>query len=94
MNKRLPATIYIPFTKDCYQDLNIVNIIVSEARVFNTKERAPYYICLESFYNPTYNEGISRDKKIRSAIHIKRDNFKKPHLFEDDLSPSRKSGLR
>jgi phosphatidylinositol 4-kinase len=27
VNRRLPATIYIPFTKECYQDLNIINIV-------------------------------------------------------------------
>lgn len=27
VKKRLPATIYIPFTKDSYQDLNIINIL-------------------------------------------------------------------
>jgi len=37
VNKRLPATIYIPFTKDSYQDLNIVNILCEESKVFKTK---------------------------------------------------------
>jgi hypothetical protein len=27
VKKRLPATIYIPFTKDSYQDLNIISIL-------------------------------------------------------------------
>ncbi len=84
MNHRLPATIYIPFTNQCYQDLNIVNIVSDEARVFSTKERAPYYICLESFYNPTYNEGMSKDKKIRSFNHLKMKNIRKTDLFEEE----------
>ena len=83
MNRRLPATIYIPFTKESYQDLNIINIVCTEAKVFNTKERAPFYICLESFYNPSYNEGISKDKKIRSFTHMKmKNNVKKADLFD------------
>jgi phosphatidylinositol 4-kinase B len=88
VNQKLPATIYIPLTKECYQDLNVISIVWNESRVFSTKERAPYYICLESFYNPTYNEGISRDKKIRSVSRLKREHLKKPHLFHD-ASPTR-----
>ena len=81
----MPATVYIPFTSECYQDMNIIGIALNESRVFSTKERAPYYICLESFYNPTYNEGISRDKKIRSASRLRKEHLKKTHLFEDEI---------
>lgn len=85
MNKRLPATIYIPFTKDCYQDLNIINIVCEEARVFSTKERAPFYICLESFHNPTYNEGVSKDKKIRSFTHLHLRNSRRHDHPEEEI---------
>jgi len=84
VNQRLPANVYIPFTKDYYQDMNIINIVVDQARVFSTKERAPYYICMESFCNPSYNEGISKDKKIRSLNHIHRKNLKQSNLFEEE----------
>jgi hypothetical protein len=57
-------------------------VVYEESKVFATKERAPYYVCFEAFFNPTYNEGVSRDKKIRSDLHIKKEHLKKPHLFE------------
>lgn len=86
MNTRLPAIVYVPFTKDKYQDLNIVNIVLSESRVFNTKERVPYYICMESFYNPTYNDKMSKDKKIRSFSHAQTMNSKRKDSFEEEIS--------
>ena len=48
INKRLPATVYIPFTSNFYQDLNVISVVTGETRVFSTKERAPYYVCFES----------------------------------------------
>lgn len=56
MNERLPACVYIPFSKskvlkilDFIRLSNVLNIVASECRIFSTKERAPYYICLEVF---------------------------------------------
>lgn len=63
MNLKLPACVYVPFTKstsinyaDCNQYYNVLNIVVEETRIFSTKTRAPFYICLE-VYNPI--EGFS-----------------------------------
>lgn len=39
---------------------------------------------MESFYNPTYNEKISKDKKIRSFSHIKKRQKKKKQYIEED----------
>lgn len=54
---------YVPFTKsnsslikDSDQYFNVLNIVVEETRIFSTKMRAPFYICLE-VYNPI--EGFS-----------------------------------
>lgn len=63
MNLKLPACVYVPFTKsksmvysDSNQYYNVVNIVVEETKIFSTKMRAPFYICLE-VYNPI--EGFS-----------------------------------
>lgn len=41
---------------------NVLNIVASECRVFSTKERAPYYICVEVF-NPV--ETLEEDDQDR-----------------------------
>lgn len=53
MNSKLPSCVYIPFTKSkaiSYIDtnlyFNVLNIVVEETRIFSTKMRAPFYVCL------------------------------------------------
>jgi len=46
INLKLPACVYIPFVKDSDQYFNILNIVFEETRIFSTKQRAPFYICL------------------------------------------------
>ena len=49
MNEQLPANIYIPFSHEEIRSHIILNIVVPETKIFSTKERAPFYICLEIF---------------------------------------------
>jgi len=49
INKNLPSNNYIPFIKDSVRNYVIAHIPVSEARIFRTKNRAPYCITLEIF---------------------------------------------
>jgi len=51
LNKALPSSVYIPFVKDSVRCYSILDVVVEETRVFSTKERSPFYICLEIF-NP------------------------------------------
>ena len=51
INEKLPAAVYIPFITNSIRNYAILNIIGSESRVFSTKERAPFYICIE-IYRP------------------------------------------
>ena len=51
VNLKLPACVYVPFVKDSKQFYNILNIVIEETQIFSTKQRAPFYICLE-VYNP------------------------------------------
>lgn len=46
MNLKLPACVYVPFVKDSDEFCNILNIVVEETKIFSTKQRAPFYICL------------------------------------------------
>jgi hypothetical protein len=45
----------------------VLNVVVDEARVFSTKERAPFYICLEIF-NPAEQLSEEEVKKLEELI--------------------------
>jgi phosphatidylinositol 4-kinase len=49
LNKLLPSEVYIPFNSYKARQSAVLHIPVSEARVFTTKERAPFKICVEVF---------------------------------------------
>ena len=49
INTYLPAAVYIPFYYSNIRNYAVLNIVVGESRVFSTKERSPYYICIELF---------------------------------------------
>jgi len=49
MNKKLPCAVYIPFFRNSLRYYTILSIDVDHARVFSTKERAPYSIYIEVF---------------------------------------------
>lgn len=49
MNEHLPAAVYVPFFKKSIRNYIILNIVEDEAMCFSTKERVPYYVCMEIF---------------------------------------------
>lgn len=49
LNSLLPACAYIPFNDLKARNCAILHIPITEARVFTTKERAPFKICIEIF---------------------------------------------
>ena len=49
MNASLPAAVYVPFFKKSIRNHIVLNIVVDESMCFSTKERVPYYVCMEMF---------------------------------------------
>lgn len=49
LNRLLPAGVYVPFNLFKARNCAVLHIPVSEARVFTTKERAPFKISIEVF---------------------------------------------
>jgi len=50
MNRVLrPSYVYIPIVKESLRYYSVLNIVAEETKVFSTKERAPFYVCLELF---------------------------------------------
>ena len=51
INSKLPAAAYLPFDKSFTRECAVLHIPISEVKVFKTKERAPFLICIE-IYKP------------------------------------------
>lgn len=49
INLHLPAKVYVPFVNGSMRNYVVLHLRVMEAKVFVTKERAPYMVCLEVF---------------------------------------------
>jgi phosphatidylinositol 4-kinase len=49
MNKQLPADVYLPFKSNMVQGMKVASIAFEECRVFSTKMRAPFYVCVEVY---------------------------------------------
>jgi len=61
INSNLPANVYIPFVHHSIRNYVVLHISTGECRVFQTKNRAPYMICVE-MYRPDELE-IYKKKK-------------------------------
>lgn len=49
INQHLPASVYIPFVQSSTRNYCVLNILAEEAKVFQTKERAPIMLTIEVF---------------------------------------------
>lgn len=69
--------------KDQLRHYKILNIVVQETKIFSTKERAPFYICIE-VYNVEKEESKFEDKRERKNSEF---NFELS-MFSDFRSQS------
>ena len=49
INRKLPAQVYLPFVSKSMRNYAVLNIVVEEAKIFQTKERAPILMCFEVY---------------------------------------------
>ena len=49
LKQHLPASVYIPFVQNSTRNYCVLHIPPAEARVFQTKERAPIMLSIEVF---------------------------------------------
>jgi phosphatidylinositol 4-kinase len=49
LNKKLPAAVYLPLSMSSLHDCAVLHIPVHEVKIFVTKERAPFLICIEVY---------------------------------------------
>ena len=62
VNQRLPASVYIPFVNSTIRNYTVLHIVIEEAKVFQTKERAPLLLCIEA-YRPDAELQIKKEVK-------------------------------
>ena len=83
INRKLPAAVYLPFNKQFTRECAVLHIPISEVKVFKTKERAPFLICIE-IYKP-YDELQTRHHEpISDSICSLSDSEEEP---EDSPAP-------
>ena len=73
LNQHLPSSVYIPFVQNKTRNCCILHIPPEEARVFQTKERAPIMLAIE-VYRPdemvlVINKNRNK-KKLNSLMRI------------------------
>ena len=49
INTKLPSAVYVPFVSSGLRNYCVLNICVEETRLFVTKSRAPFMVCLEVY---------------------------------------------
>ena len=93
LNKKLPAQVYIPFVSKSMRNYAVLNICVEEAKIFQTKERAPLLLCIQ-VYRPiemTLEEPNEVHDEEQFKGIIKSDAKKLDRQTSRDISPVKKS---
>lgn len=88
INERLPACVYIPFNNPKLRESFVLHIPINEAKVFTTKERAPYLICIEVF-RPLQEFKMQRDMNksyMRRSMSSGERTFSKSFMHNHSTS--------
>ena len=72
INKRLPAAVYIPFVNDSVRNYAILHIVADEAKIFQTKERAPVLLHFEAFRPEELMLSVSPEKPLGAGAKTKK----------------------
>lgn len=87
INTHLPANVYIPFVNASMRNYVVLHIRVMEAKVFVTKERAPFLICVEVF-RP---EEAKFKEKIEENEEETSDSEQEEQMFDIELKEKPKN---
>ena len=79
INKGLPANVYIPFVTQSIRNHAVLRIFEEESRIFVTRQRAPYMICVE-LYRPEeenkYNQMLLKKQSTSGGERSIMDRLK------------------
>lgn len=96
INQHLPASVYIPFVQNSTRNYCVLHIPPEEARVFQTKERAPIMLAIEVFRpdEMAINLKEKKNKQILSRM-MSTDNPYEINDLEAQLLPDKpQKGLK
>mmetsp|Transcript_36913 Transcript_36913/g.56523 ORF Transcript_36913/g.56523 Transcript_36913/m.56523 type:complete len:257 (-) Transcript_36913:1603-2373(-) len=82
INQHLPASVYVPFVQSSIRNYCVLHIPPEEARVFQTKERAPVMLSIEVFRPDEMAIDLQRQKnkkKFFSRHKLHFDEFAEAH---------------
>jgi len=76
--------VYIPFVAESARNYAVLHIPIDEVHVFQTKERAPYLICIEVYRPDELSDFIKKTKKKakKSLLDPSAQPSKKDKLFD------------
>lgn len=84
LNDFLPATVYIPFVTESLRNYTVLRIVPEESRLFLTKERAPFLVCLEVYRpeeikvaNSVNQLGFHEEQKLDEGFHLNMKSMKR-----------------
>jgi hypothetical protein len=78
INMHLPSAVYVPFVNKSMRNYAVLHIKVMEAKLFITKERAPFLICIE-VYRP-------EESKFKDKIEeVDKESISSDDEGEDDV---------
>lgn len=93
VNQQLPASVYLPFVSDSMRNYVVLNIVIDEARIFKTKERAPTMLCIEC-YRPVELSLEKVPKLIKNEVPeqiMTSSSAENPVVKKEGLAPIRTS---
>jgi hypothetical protein len=87
INRKLPASVYIPFVNNSIRNYAVLYIVVDEAKVFQTKERAPLLLCIEA-YRPEELQLVKEEKRRSQNNYLQNTGEILPADYENYRSNS------
>lgn len=92
INQELPASVYIPFVSNSIRNYAVLHIPLSECRVFQTKERAPFMIAVELYRPDELNLYSANTYPLQSQdggfAHMSSSPFGKTSIEEYKSKPA------
>lgn len=82
INQHLPASVYIPFVQNSTRNYCVLHILADEARVFQTKERAPIMLTFEVFRPEEITINMKEKLNKKSLKSLQTNQPDNPYLQE------------
>ncbi|EDK31559.2 phosphatidylinositol 3-kinase (macronuclear) [Tetrahymena thermophila SB210] len=86
INQQLPAAVYVPFFANNYRNHVVLNIVTEECKVFSTKERSPFYICLELYRSEEPSKVDQNSPIIYTQERLKNGDVRYKWSYDERLS--------